>query len=105
MTHCHYSDLDDDSVLVLRGAAIAEFLQGQLTCDTRQLAATRSVPGALCNVQGRVIADLRVLLPEPALGLLRLGGDLQEHTAAVLRKYAMFSRIDVAASRHTSRAA
>jgi folate-binding protein YgfZ len=97
MSACFYSDLDDDSLLLLDGAGIAPFLQGQLSCDTRQASAEHTVPGALCNARGRVLADLRLLLPAAEQGLLRLSRDLQAETAAVLAKYAMFSRIAVSA--------
>ncbi len=99
MTDCHSCELADDSVLALAGADITGFLQGQLTCDTRDASPTRSVPGALCNPQGRVVADLRLLLPEAGAGLLRVGAAIAEHTAAVLGRYAMFSRISVEPAR------
>ncbi|HBO13767.1 MAG TPA: hypothetical protein DD491_13345, partial [Halieaceae bacterium] len=99
MTDSRFSELSEDSVLALEGAGIAEFLQGQLTCDTRAAAPGTSVPGALCNAQGRVVADLRLLLPAPDHGLLRVGSALAEHTATVLGRYAMFSRITVQPAR------
>ncbi len=95
MTDSHFSELSEDSVLALEGAGIAAFLQGQLTCDTRMAGPGTSVPGALCNAQGRVVADLRLLLPASDRGLLRVGTALAEHTATVLGRYAMFSRIAV----------
>ena len=96
MTDSHFSALGEDSVLALEGDGVAAFLQGQLTCDTRTAAPGQSVPGAFCNAQGRVVADLRLLLPAPGLGLLRISSALAEHTATVLGRYAMFSRIAVA---------
>jgi hypothetical protein len=95
MTDSHFSALSEDSVLALEGDGVAAFLQGQLTCDTRTAAPGQSVPGAFCNAQGRVVADLRLLLPAPGLGLLRTSSALAEHTATVLGRYAMFSRITV----------
>lgn len=98
MTDSSFSALSEDGVLALEGDGIAAFLQGQLTCDTRTAAPDRSVPGAFCNAQGRVIADLRLLLPAPGLGLLRVSAALAAHAATVLGRYAMFSRIEVTAA-------
>ncbi|MHA7817106.1 MAG: CAF17-like 4Fe-4S cluster assembly/insertion protein YgfZ [Pseudohaliea sp.] len=98
MTDSQFSELSEDTVLALEGDGIAAFLQGQLTCDTRVAGPERSVPGALCNAKGRVIADLRLLLPASGGGLLRVGAALAEHTATVLGRYAMFSRIAVKAA-------
>jgi len=99
MTDSRFSELSEDSVLALEGAGIAGFLQGQLTCDTRVAGADTSVHGALCNAQGRVVADLRLLLPAADRGLLRVGSALAEHTATVLGRYALFSRIAVQPAR------
>lgn len=46
------------SVLGERGH---EFLQGQLTCDVRQINADNMRQGALCNLKGRVLALLDVI--------------------------------------------
>jgi len=99
MTNSQFCELEGDSILALEGAEIASFLQGQLTCDTRDAGPGRSVPGALCNAQGRVVADLRLLLPEAERGLLRVSEALAAYTATVLGRYAMFSRIAVEPAR------
>lgn len=41
---------------------VAEFLQGQVTCDLHRCTEERGARGAFCNRNGRVIADI-VLLP------------------------------------------
>jgi folate-binding protein YgfZ len=87
--------LDGDALLHLRGADVAAFLQGQLTCDTRDLAAQRSLPGALCNAQGRVIADLRVVQLARGHAALRVSRDLLQVTRETLARYAPFSRVEV----------
>lgn len=92
--HC---TLTDESLIHLRGSNIAAFLQGQLTCDTREVAATRSLRGAFCNARGRVLADVRVVqLAEEHL-VLRLRRSIAEDCAATLATYARFSRIDCTA--------
>ncbi|KGE03343.1 CAF17-like 4Fe-4S cluster assembly/insertion protein YgfZ [Pseudohaliea rubra] len=99
MTNSQFCELGEDSILALEGAGIAAFLQGQLTCDTRDAGPGRSVSGALCNARGRVVTDLRLLLPEGDRGLLRVSEALAAHTATVLGRYARFSRIAVEPAR------
>lgn len=79
----------------LRGSRIPEFLQGQLTCDTRKLSPSKAVLGALCNVKGRVLSDLLVLQLSDSHVVLRLRRSLASSVADTLRRYAQFSRISV----------
>lgn len=90
--------LPDESLIHLRGAGIPEFLQGQLTCDTRKLSRDHAVSGALCNVKGRVITDLLVLQISDDHSVLRVRRSIAKHVASILTRYAQFSRIEVAAS-------
>jgi len=85
--------LEDDALLHLNGTGVPAFLQGQLSCDLRELSVDRSTAGALCNVRGRVEADLRVLMWSAEHCALRVSAALVDHVQAVLGKYAMFSRI------------
>jgi folate-binding protein YgfZ len=89
--------LADYAFLACEGARTAEFLQGQLSCDVRAAGADRAIPGAICTLQGRVIASFLLWQPEASRMLLRLRADLAPDTAAHLAKYAVFSRtrIDV----------
>lgn len=52
------------------GDDAARFLQGQLTHDVPALAERVSLPAAWCNPQGRVIATMRLLDLEEAIGLV-----------------------------------
>jgi folate-binding protein YgfZ len=88
------SVLEGETLLHLRGNAIPGFLQGQLTCDTGELAVARTAYGALCNAQGRVLADLRVLSLADDHYVLRLRRDIAGDCAATLSTYARFSRIE-----------
>ena len=90
------AQLDTETVLHLRGAGIADFLQGQLTSDMRPLSASHSVYGALRNPKGRVLADLRGVPLDDGHVLLRLRADIAETTAKTLGLYARFSRIECA---------
>ena len=68
------------------------FLQGQVTCDTTKITPTQSVLGALCNLKGRVIADFRAAQWGKDI-LLRVGTGLADPVLAVLKKYAVFSKL------------
>jgi len=52
------------------GNDAAEFLQGQLTQDIKQLAQAKNLPAAWCNPQGRVISLLRILMTDDGYGLV-----------------------------------
>ncbi len=89
------SPLPGEAVIRLRGGDIPTFLQGQLTCDLRRLTPEESLRGALCNVKGRVISDVRVLWLNDEEVLLRLRRSLAPEFAQTLQRYAQFSRITV----------
>ena len=91
------SALPDEALLRLRGNKISEFLQGQLTCDLRRLAPTRTLAGAFCNAKGRVISDLRLIELDEAQTLIVLRRSLCDKFAQTLQRYAQFSRIAVEA--------
>lgn len=86
--YCHHL-----SVLTIIGEDAATFLQGQLTCDIREVEQNEPRFGAHLNLQGRVLFALWVI-PTPAKNGFRLivptamVADVQEHWA----KYLMFSR-------------
>jgi folate-binding protein YgfZ len=90
-----YALLEGETLLHLRGADIAGFLQGQLTCDLRDLGPQRAVCGAYCTAQGRVLADVMVLQVAEEHSVLRLRRGIAAGTAAHLAHYARFSRIAV----------
>lgn len=90
----HSCALHSETLVHLRGAGIAEFLQGQLTCDTRQLSKDRPVFGAFCNPKGRVLADLCVLQFNDQHCALRMRKSIAANCALTLDTYARFSRIE-----------
>ncbi|WP_439102654.1 CAF17-like 4Fe-4S cluster assembly/insertion protein YgfZ [Congregibacter sp.] len=87
--------LPAEAMIHLRGNKVPEFLQGQLTCDTRQLSPERAIMGALCNVKGRVLSDLTVVYISDSHLILRLRRSLAPTIARTLERYAQFSRISV----------
>lgn len=70
------------------------FLQGQLSCNTELLSESRSLPGALCNIKGRVIADLRLLKVTEGL-LLQCEQGMAHLVVETLAKYAVFSKVEI----------
>lgn len=87
-----YFALEQYRFIRASGPDAKTFLQGQVTCDTNKISANQSVPGALCNLKGRVIADFRALEIDGDI-LLQVSADLQDKMLATLKKYAVFSKL------------
>ena len=80
--------------------SLVTFLQGQTTCDTRELGPERSLPGVYCTPQGRVVCDFLLTEFGPDHVVLRMKADIVEHAAAVLGKYIVFSKADIDVQRN-----
>ncbi len=78
--------------LQVDGRDAAAFLQGQITCDVRCADGNRSLPGAICNPEGRVLANFRLLARDNSF-LLLLAADLITAMQHHLRRYVL--RADV----------
>ena len=78
------------------GARASEFLQGQLSCDLREVTQNQMRQGAMCNLKGRVMALLDVI-DWQGLHLI-LPNDLLAATQISLSKTAMFSQVKLAPS-------
>lgn len=70
------------------------FLQGQVTCDMEMLSADRCLPGALCNLKGRVVADFLAVLVNDKCFLQITAGNAKK-VYATLKKYAVFSKVEL----------
>jgi folate-binding protein YgfZ len=89
-------DLSYLRVASLQGALSRDFLQGQLTCDVRDVNPQHMRQGALCNLKGRVLMLMDIvewrgfhfILPE----------DLLDRSIRLLEKPAAFSRVTVHAT-------
>lgn len=88
-----FTPLEEYGFLAVIGDRAVQFLQGQLTCDLREAAVGRAIPGAWCTPKGRVDCSFLLWQPEPSRVLLRLRTDLLESTTGLLRKYGVFSRV------------
>ena len=62
-------DLSDLVLLQVEGLNPSAFLQGQLSCDVREVTADTMRPGALCSLKGRITALMDVIQWQ-GLGLL-----------------------------------
>lgn len=84
-------DLSYLSSITLEGTNVADFLQGQISCDVRQVSPEYFRQGAMCNLKGRVLALLDVVCWQD-LHLI-LPNDLLSATQSSLAKTAMLSRV------------
>ena len=87
-----FAPLQTEAMLHISGPDSLTFLQGQTTCDTRDVGPSRAVPGAYCNVQGRMVCDFLLLELAQEQFALRLKADTLENAAATFGKYIVFSK-------------
>jgi folate-binding protein YgfZ len=80
------SNLSCRGLIVAHGPDTDGFLQGQLTCDVREVTLDCSRIGAYCTPKGRALACIRLFRREDAL-YLELPGALVEPTLVRLRRY------------------
>ena len=89
---CNYLfDLSHLGCLEITGEHASAFLQGQISCDVNEVNDNRMRLGALCNVQGRIIALPHVIKWNGLKMILPL--DQLESIASKLIKPAMLSRV------------
>lgn len=86
-------DLSYLSMLQIQGENASMFLQGQLSCDVKEVDSNQYQHGALCNLKGRVLALVDVIHQEKEGYQLILPEDLMLKTQTSLEKTAMLSRV------------
>lgn len=86
-------DLDYLAGIHVKGERSQEFLQGQLSCDLREVSEHEMRKGAMCDLKGRILALLDVVNWSGRGFQLILPRDLVSGTKASLAKTAMFSRV------------
>ncbi|KXX64086.1 hypothetical protein AY586_03170 [Marichromatium gracile] len=94
---CRLFALTQFDVLLARGEDAADFLQGQLTNDVRELSAEHTQLTALCTQKGRVLACGRLIALDEIRALL-LPAERIETTLAHLRRYVLRSRVRLEAA-------
>ena len=87
--------LVSEALLEVSGPDAVSFLHNQASCDIRQLASDAACYGTFCNPQGRVLADFVALAVAPDTLLLRLRGEILERTLDNLRRFAVFSKVQL----------
>lgn len=88
------TDLNNFDLLAVAGDDASKFLQGQLTCDMEKVSDTHSIQGAYCDINGRVIADMRVLAAGTGFFLLSSRG-MGYAIKKTLEKYIVFSKAGI----------
>lgn len=83
-------------IISINGPEAAKFLQGQVTCDVRELENNNSLLGAQCNIKGRMLLCFRALQTSPEQILLRVHPGLVASGMTSLGKYIVFSKAKLA---------
>lgn len=96
-TSAWFLALNSMAVIEAGGEDSSRFLQGQLSCNLQKLNEENSIRGALCNLKGRVIANMRLLLDNETI-LLISRADLQEKILTTLNKYKVFFKTSLTAT-------
>ena len=86
--------LETNALIKISGPDAQSFLQGQLTCDVRDLNATDLRLGAYCNLKGRVIVLFKLFVID-AVYYLQCPKDLAEKAIAKLKQHALFSNVQI----------
>jgi folate-binding protein YgfZ len=87
-------DLSDYGNIAVIGAKAAEFLQGQLTCDVREVTESQSRLGGVCDYKGRLYAIFNLFQWQNNY-YLSLPKEIISNTITQLSKYAIFSKVKV----------
>ncbi|AAO89982.1 YgfZ/GcvT domain-containing protein [Coxiella burnetii] len=88
--------IDPFGFILVKGENAATFLQGQLTCDVREINEIRGALGACCDPKGRMVANFFVFQKNKDYYFL-LPKSMISITIAHLKKYAVFSKVELLA--------
>lgn len=86
----------EQGLIEIKGPDSLKFLQGQVTCDVRELADKTTRLGAQCNIKGRMLLCFRALQSDSERILLRVHSGLVANGLASLGKYIVFSKAKLA---------
>jgi len=90
--NCQFSVLEQEALLHVVGPDTLTFLQGQTSCDTRNIDAEHAAPGVYCTPKGRVVCDFLLCQLGPDHVALRLRRDIRAAASRTLGKYIVFSK-------------
>ena len=91
-----FSQLPQAGLILIEGPEAAKFLQGQVTCDVRELESQQWRLGAQCSVKGRVLSNFCALQLNSETLALRINLSNVDATMASLGKYIVFSKAKLA---------
>ncbi len=86
----------NQGLIEIKGPDSIKFLQGQVTCDVRELSENTSRLGAQCNIKGRMLMCFRAIQTDAERILLRVHSGLVDKGMASLGKYIVFSKAKLA---------
>ncbi|KII79988.1 tRNA-modifying protein YgfZ [Vibrio renipiscarius] len=81
-------------IISLIGNDAKSYLQGQVTCDVVQLPQDQSTFGAHCDAKGKVWAAFRLFHHQAGYALFEPKSAIEKQLAE-LKKYAIFSKVDI----------
>lgn len=84
--------LDESQLLLVQGPDANKFLQGQVTCDLRELNEQATRLGAQCSPKGRILLTFRALQINPETIALRIPTSMLATATQSLGKYIVFSK-------------
>lgn len=92
-SHALCSALSNYRIIQVSGPDTEKFLQGQLSCDIRQLAKLGHLPGSHCNIKGHMISLFRLFYRGPEQIWLRVHQEIAQTAFDTLKKYSVFSKV------------
>lgn len=82
------------TAITVQGEKAATFLQGQLTCDVRDITTQQTRLAAHCNPKGRVVFSLRLITFQGQFHII-VPTSMAQLVTARLEKYAQLSRVQL----------
>ena len=93
-----FINIDDHGLLLIQGPDAKKFLQGQVTCDIDQLKSGIngvSTLGAHCTPKGRMLFSFRAFAMADDTIALNIYKPLIQEALTALKKYSIFSKVDI----------
>lgn len=84
-------------LIKVTGPEAEKFLQGQLTCDLRRATAGDALLGAHCDHKGRMHSSFILAAADDNTFLLRLHESIAVSAETALKKYSVFSKVELSA--------
>lgn len=92
MSNTNIVELTPLGIIKAEGSDAEKFLQGQLTCDVREVSELQSRLGAHCDHKGRMQAIFKLFKYQNDY-YFQISKNLIEHLLQCLKKYAVFSKV------------